>query len=225
MTEPTSGTGLCVLPHKRDTTADVGLVCDHHAAGMNETLQDIVELFATCRALYLLPGTLGGDGSRHLKQPHAPAPLNLGVAALSDTRATMWDPEDDSSGIPDVVGVLGEEADRVRDERPLQQRQTARTMTSEVDLLRAHRDWICAQDWVIAYDRTLRGLRRAILRETGGDQKRKPIGRCPAKDGDGTPCDGPLWPDRYGAMAVDCGRCGIHIDERMLANLGGAMTG
>lgn len=222
MTETTSSAYLCVLPHKTPVYADNGLICHHHAAGINETLQDILELFVTARALYLLPGSQPeGDGSAHIKQPDAPVPLNLGVAALSDPRAMGWDPDDPTSGIPDVPGVLAVEADWVRETRGLTPREGPITLAGEAGLLRAHRDWIHTQPDVARYDWILRGLRRAILRETGGGEpKRKPVGACPTKTGDGQDCGGPLWQDRYGAMSVDCGKCGVHFDENMLRHLG-----
>jgi hypothetical protein len=225
MTEPTSSY-LCVLHHQKAVSADVGLICHHHAASINETLQDILELFVTARALYLLPGSKPeGDGSAHIKQPDAPVPLNLGVAALSDGRAMGWDPDDNESGIPDVPGVLAVEADWVREARGLDPRTGPVTLAGEVNLLRAHRDWIYSQPEIVQYDKTLRGLRRAIIRETADPTpQRKPVGACPTKTGDGEDCGGPLWQDRYGAMSVDCGKCGVHFDESLLRHLGGMMA-
>lgn len=216
---------LCQLRHKKPAEAGVGLICSHHAAGLNEALQDILELWALL-PLYLLPGQSVDDGSRHLKISAAPAPGSLHVMSLTDRRMhaprppgeQLWYQETDD--IVDAFGTLVERAAYVAFGRDITNPDLV-TITATVRLLRDNRDWIAGQDWISDYAEELRDLRAAL---TMGSTRNRPVGHCPSLNGDGTECGGPLWPDRNGAMAVDCGTCERHYDERFLSHLGGMMT-
>lgn len=223
----TAGAYLCVLRHPRKPVeASTGLLCTHHALALNEALQDILELWALV-PLYLLPGSGTDDGSRHTKTADPPAPGNLHVMSLRDSRMfaprppgdQLWFQETDD--IPDAPGTLRERAELVADERRITNPDLG-TISATVLFLRTHRDWIAARDWVADYDDELHILRRAL--SLGPGERTRPVGACPTLDGDGKPCGGPLWADRYGAMQVTCGRCERVFDEPMLRHLGGMMT-
>ncbi len=208
---------LCVLFHRNPVAASDGLVCAGHAAGLREGLQDVLELFGMLR-LYLLPGSVESDGSKHTKAAEAPAPIRLDVAALSDKRNTA---PVHSGDLPDVPGTLEDWAGWVVDERQLTPLKRGWTITDSVRLLQTNIAWIVEQDMVTDFDDSLRSLRRALA-QASGERKSTPVGRCPSLDGNGNACNGPLWP-RNDMMAVDCGRCERHYDERILRHLGGMM--
>lgn len=226
MSEPTSTT-LCVIEHRKPTSAHRGLVCDHHEAAIRDTLRDIVELYAAG------PNQdrehFDSSDIRHLKQPHSPAPIDLAWTALTDPRTgAMNDPHSEytltalyGGQIPNPVAELQVFTDYIADERNMA--RPGRSVTQQVQFLHANHDWILADPMVEDYDKHLRTLRSKLAAALHIPQP-KPVAACPFRDGDGERCAGPLWPDRYGAMAVDCGKCGAHIDETMLRRLGGMLA-
>lgn len=226
---------LCVLRHKEPAEATHGRVCAHHSQALREALQDVIELFALSR-LFLLPGSIISDGSKHTKAAEAPAPIRLEVAALSDRRnpATVpmsfaanydWAKNllvNNGPDIPDIPGTLEDWAGWVTDERELTPLAKGWTITQSVQRLHAHLAWITAQELVVEFEESLRDMRRALA-HAAGEKPAEPVGRCPSLDGDGRMCNGPLWP-RRDVMAVDCGRCARHYDEPFLRHLGGMMS-
>jgi hypothetical protein len=214
----------CALRHKQPPPADVGHLCSHHAAAINETLQDILE-FWTLLPLHLVRGEQGHDsGSKRGKVSAAPAPLRVDVLALTDGRnhnvrdpglQPWWAPVD----VPSVAAVLASWVAQAvgADEPP------HLTVFAAVRALQAHRDRLAAMDCINDYWAELRNI-RSMLAAASGEPNRKPVGHCPTLDGNGDPCDGPLWADQRGSMQVTCGKCGRVFDERMLRHLGGMMT-
>lgn len=208
---------LCVLHHNKPATSTDGLLCAGHYSALREGLQDVLELFALVR-LYLLPGSVVSDGSKHTKAAEAPAPIRLDVAALSDRRNTapLF-----AGDIPDVPGILEDWAGWVVDERQLTPLAAGWSIADSVRLLHKHLPWISEQAMVDDLDESVRSLRRSLA-SASGERPKVPVGRCPSQDGNGETCNGPLWP-RRDEMAVDCGRCERHYDERILRHLGGMM--
>jgi len=214
----------CALRHRESVRADVGLLCDHHAAAVMETLQDILE-FWVLLPLHLVRGEEGHDsGSKRGKISAAPAPLRVDVLALTDHRnpaprdpdlQPWWAPVD----VPDVAGTLASWVGFAvgAEETPVL------TVYAAIRALQAHRDRLAAAECVRDYWGELRRV-RSMLAAANGEPNRKPVGHCPTLDGDGKTCDGPLWADRKGAMLVTCGECGRVFDERMLRHLGGMMS-
>lgn len=222
---------FCVLRHPRKPAlASVGLICDHHAAALNEALQDILELWALS-ALYLTPGDMTSwpkpDKGAMVKSADAPAPGSVHIMSLRDARnfaprppgQQLWFQETDD--IIDPVGTLRDLARDVADARHITDPDLS-TITTTVTFLRTHRDWIAGQSWITDYDDTLYSIRKALSLGRGGHSTS--VGSCPTLDGAGQPCGGPLWADPYGPLQVTCGRCDRAWDERMLRHLGETMT-
>jgi hypothetical protein len=216
----------CALRHKQASPAEVGFLCAHHAAAVNETLQDILE-FWTLLPLYLIPDEQGHDsGSKRGKVSAAPAPLRVDVLALTDGRnhnvrdpgrQPWWAPVD----VPDVAGLLSTWAQLAVYGHT--EHVPRLTVHAAVRVLQAHRARTAALDAVGDYWTELRNI-RSMLAAASGEPNRKPVGHCPTLDGNGDPCDGPLWADRQGSMQVTCGKCDRVFDEPMLRHLGGMLT-
>lgn len=215
--------GDCVLPHRTHSRATLGHVCARCVTKHRTWLAEIVELYATLN-LVLLVGSVPdntADHKRPKKAPEAPAPVRLEVLAMTADRDRLrrtgaW------SDLPDTPAVLTDLALRYCDDNSLEGASLSGNASTAAVLLIEHAEALVRLPWVDEYDAEL-GWVRAKLRLAHGlsDLAAKPVGKCPSLDGNGHTCNGPLWPDTGGALAVECGRCHRHFDERFLRHLGG----
>lgn len=201
-------TGICVLQHTRDPDRPRGTVqglrvCQGHVDKVLGQLDAIGDLLGQ------VPGDLdpvkGGTDGRSSKGAAPPVPIRLDVLAISDARnSAVLEPGD----VPDVHGVLMSWAMQVSEQRPAAFRGDA------LSVLRVNHDWVCAQEWIIDYVTELREVERA-LRAVTGEERPRPVGRCPRFVGTGKnirECGGAIWPILDGegkpTDAVGCGACG-----------------
>jgi hypothetical protein len=217
--------GDCVLRHRNHSTRLVEgtFVCIWCVARHQSWLREILDLYATLDQV-LEPGSIPDDTADH-KRPKKPAetpsPVRLEAwALLFDTaRLNAWGRH--PSDLPDIPSVLSGWAQNMCDDRDLAGAALTGTVMTAVRLLTEHADFIVSRPWVDEYDAELGWCRQALRQAHGISEGRQPVGKCPSLDGDGVTCDGPLWPDRHGAMAVTCGTCKRHFNERFLRLLGG----
>lgn len=221
---------VCVLRHTSPKRAiAAALVCGSHDRAIREDLTDIGLLYALLDDVSEPGSVVMDDLVRYAKRPDPPAPVRLEVATLRDTRTT-WDVSD-----PDALSVLATLAgwaEIVRDDMRLTATPRA-TVASELAVLTRQHDFVIAQAWVDDYAKDVHRV-AAALRHACGEFDRSPsVGRCPVPPSDDAirgalehgrpappPCDGPLFPDRYGLMRVRCARCGEVWDEDDLRRLG-----
>lgn len=202
----------------------IGLLCARHAHTLRTWLVDVVEAYALLDFV-IEPGSVqtGSDSVKRRRSDEAPPPIRLDVAALRDRRNLAAVRGGD---IPSVLGVMASWAGLVREERHLATPATAATVAGEAEVLSVHLDWICAQPWVDELHRELKQLRAPLLAAIG-EPPRKPIGNCPVvliglaeEAGEVVEwrrtCDGPLYPDRWGAMRVHCASCGEEWGEEFI---------
>jgi hypothetical protein len=227
----------CVMPHgttfegePRRVSVSVGFLCRQHRAQMDAHVTEIQNLVVDTQRIR--DGGAPRDASpktRHTKSAEAPAPGDLGIMALFDSRThtqrlagTDVNPAGDQSEpmIP-VEHIAASWLLLVAEERPLTA-DLPRSLLAQFDLLVRHHDWMAEQLWIDDYLLELAELRKH-LRSAVREVDPAPVGRCPSQDGDGVPCGGPLWPTA-GMMAVDCGRCHRHFGEAFLRHLGGMIA-
>jgi hypothetical protein len=223
--------GDCVLRHnysghRHPPRAVHGNACPHCIERQKSWLLEIVELFATL-AEVLLPGSIPDTTAEH-KRPkkgaEAPVPVRLGALAMLYDRARL-NRTGDHSDLPDVPGVLTDLAQRISDDLGVAGAYLDGTLARAAHILTVRAEDIGSSAWIDEYDAELAWVRSALRREHGlSDLPKQPVGRCPSLDGDGQQCAGPLWPDRHGAMAVECGRCRRRFDEQFLRHLGGMIA-
>jgi hypothetical protein len=209
---------ICVLRHTRNPDQArqplPGLrVCGPCHRRLDATLTDVADLFALLPAL-LVPGP-GERGTRG-KRSHSPAPGNVTVMALTDSRNG---PALDGGDVPDVLGVLESWARAVREDLRLVAEGRV-SVTGEVDLLRTHLDYVTAQPWVDELDTDVRYLHRALA-QVCGEPRQQRIGTCPAEVLDPEPrtCGASLYAPTYGD-AVVCGSCEATWERRHWLHLG-----
>jgi hypothetical protein len=213
MTEPTGEVPVeerCVLAHEKPQRRDNGLLCTRHYHWLNNTLDQMVELYALM-PYALLPGKRGDD-ERHGTSVEAPAPGNLDVMALMEPtqrggRTAMRAVGDELwyelPDIPALVPMLESWCLLVIEERWHGSDKAPRlngTLTTAVGILRGQRHWISQQLWINDYANTLAALHRAVARAAGDTMWPKPIGSCPN-------CRAPLF-NTIGVDEVTCARCG-----------------
>lgn len=206
----------CVLRHDKPRRAlPAALVCAKHDQALRDDLRDIEILYALLDHV-VEPGSVVADELiRYAKRPDPAAPIRLEVAVLRDTRTT-WDPS--QADAVSILAVVTGWATIVREDQRLTAPDHA-TITSEVSTLRVQHDYATAQDWVDEYAKDIHRAAQA-LRHVCGEHEGQPVGRCQVTHDDGTSCDGPLFPDRYGLMRVRCARCGETWDQDDLRRLG-----
>jgi hypothetical protein len=188
-------------------------VCRRHADSLADTLRDLAETYALL-GLFLAPGSVPDEGNVRGRRIDAPAPVRLEVVALTDRRTIALDDADP----PPVLAIVESWARLVREERALASPLVRATLIGEVGFLLAHHGWVCAQPWVDDYAAELRRARSAV-HDAIGDHAPRPVGHCQVVDEQGE-CGGPLYQDRWGAMAVSCRRCGAVWQEDDLRRLG-----
>lgn len=235
--------GDCILPHRGHSTklVDGAFICrpcvDRHRAWLVE----IVDLYGGLSSVLLAGSTALEDTEyqKPRKAPASPSPLNLAAWALLH-RSTLNDhivdvdyidgrrveTERDAylgSNLPNIPRVLAGWAQAAYDangwtaDAPTDLSGAAAALTAQADVIAGIPD-------IDTYDTELRWVYRAVRHAHGlGSGARKPVGRCPSLDGHGRECGGPLWPDKHGGMAVDCGRCRRNYGEAFLRHLGGLL--
>lgn len=229
--------GDCVLPHRGHSTKLIegGHVCRGCVDRHRDWLEEIVLLYGTLAEVVLagsVPDDDAGEYQKPRKAPASPSPLRLAAWALLHGKLNDHTVDEDGgehaaylgASLPNIPAVLAGWAQAVFDA----QGWTATapdTVTGAVAALIADRDVMARTPDVDTYDAELRWVYRALRSAHGLSSKGKtPVGRCPSQDGWGKECGGPLWQDKGGAMAVDCGKCGRHFDERFLSHLGGMIA-
>src|SRR5206468_9659540 len=140
--------------------------------------------------------------TRHLKNPEAPAPGDLTLMALFDARThTQRLPGDQSEPMIPIAHTVGSWVLLLAEERPLSG-ELPNSILGQLDLLARHGDWLAGREWIDDLLAEL-GEIRQHLRAAVHEPAASPVGRCPSQDADGRACDGPLWADKGGEMAVD----------------------
>jgi hypothetical protein len=200
---------LCVLPHgtqsngeKRFATANYGRLCHNHANKLESWLRDVVVDFALL-PMQLAPMKSSTDYSSDGRgsSDEAAAPLNLGVAALTDTERggaprargdELW------YELPDIPSVLATLHGRAEDVRCIldpthdhDDNLRGRSVVSEVNYLIAAFDTLCDTDWVDEVFTEVKGLWIALQRAHQRPQPRA-MGKCLNLD-----CDGTVWPREH----------------------------
>lgn len=205
------------------TEPRIGLLCARHAHTLRTWIVDVVEAYALLDDVLEI-GSVETGSVKRPRSDEAPAPLRLEVVALRDRRNLAAVRGGD---VPSVLGTLGSWASLVREERALATPTTAATVAGEAEVLQVHLEWICTQPWVDELHREVKGLRAPLLAAIG-EPLPKPIGNCPVilveviDTPDEGPvehrhrCDGPLYPDRWGAMRVHCAKCGEEWGEAFI---------
>ena len=217
--------GDCILGHKQHTRATIGHVCTGCVDRHRDWLREVVELYGTLWQV-LEPGSVPDDTAEHgkpRKQPASPAPIRLAAWAMLHDRDRLRSTGHYGTDLPDIPAVLTGWAQYVHDEHHWTT-TAPDTVAGAAATLTAQAEFLARTPEIDTYDAELRWMRRH-LRAAHGVTQPQPVGRCPSLDGHGTECRGPLWPDRYGRMAVKCGRCGREFGEAFLRHLGGMMTG
>jgi len=209
-------TDACILPHHAPKTPLDGLmVCPGHRRWLSDTIDDIIETTCLLPA-FLEPGSSVDDGRQvKSKRVDPPAPIRLDVVGLQDRRTVYRYAGD----IYPVLAVLESWARLVREERDLVKPSTPATILSEATLLLGHMDWIAAQPFVDELASEMRQAKTS-LHAAIGDHAPRSVGPCPIVHPDSGPCTGRLYQDRYGRLAVHCGKCGEQWDEAELRRLG-----
>lgn len=206
----------CILRHDKPRRAlPTTLVCAKHDRDLRDDLRDIEILYALLDHVVEPGSVIADELIRYAKRPDPQAPIRLEVAVLRDTRTT-WDPN--QADAVSILAVVAGWATIVREDMRLTAPDHA-TITSEVSTLRVQHDYATAQDWVDEYAKDIHRAAQA-LRHVCGEHEGQPVGRCQVTHDDGTTCDGPLFPDRYGLMRVRCARCGETWDQDDLRRLG-----
>lgn len=206
----------CILRHDPPRRAQTGsLICTKHDHALRDDLRDIEILYALLDHVTEPGSVIADELIRYAKRPDPAAPMRLEVAVLRDQRTT-WDISQPDS--VSILAVVAGWATIVREDKRLTAPDHA-TITSEVGTLRVQHDYATAQDWVDEYAKDIHRAAQA-LRHVCGEHDGQPVGRCQILNHDEQPCDGPLFPDRYGLMRVRCARCGETWDQDDLRRLG-----
>lgn len=207
--------GLCVLDHGTDLEGNpvnaetsVGRLCKQHRKRLDTIATDIHDL------LFDLPhiteaGSAPKDSSpkgKHTKNPYPPAPANLDVIALLDTRGKStardyWVKQDngqwkmEGSKITPVLNVIAYWVAAVAQMRDIDKTHLPSSAAGQLDWLRRHHDWIAAQSAVERYLHSIENVRKE-LRATLRDWQTDMTDRCPH-------CNGALFA-RGNRGAVEC---------------------
>jgi len=189
---------LCVLDHGTDnegnpTHAEVatGRLCKPHRKRLDTITTDIHDL------LFDLPhiteaGTAPKDSTpkgKHTKNPYPPAPANLDVIALLDTRGKStardyWVKQDngqwkmEGSKITPVLNVIAYWVAAVAQMRDIDRTHLPKSAAGQLDWLRRHHDWIATQTAVETYLHSIENVRKE-LRTTLHDYQTDMNDRCP----------------------------------------------
>jgi hypothetical protein len=190
--------------------AEPGLMlCQRHVDTIRYDLADIELLYALLDDV-IEPGSVQSDELvRYQKRLEPPVPLRLEVVTLRDKR-THTDPRHDAIA---VLAILDSWLRVVLEERQLT--TAADTLTAVISLLNRHAEWIAAQPFADDYASEVHTAATALRHVCGEYDHQHSVGKCPVLD-----CDGLLYADRYGAMAVTCRACGEHWGETELRRLG-----
>lgn len=220
--------GDCILPHRGHsrTLLKPTHVCRACITRHQTQLTECLNLYATLGDV-LEPGSIPDDTADHKhtkKAADVPPLVRLEVFAMLFDTGRLYT-TGRGSDLPDVPAVLTAWARNTCDDQGLTGASLDSTLSTAVKLLHEHAEYIAGRPWVDEYDAELGWCRQALRRAHGISDGRQPVGRCPSLNGAGAECGGPLWPDPFGAMAVQCGACHRHFDERFLRLLGGMMTG
>lgn len=227
--------GDCILHHRKHSRRLIEgtFICVWCVSRHGDWLREILDLYATLDRV-LEPGSIPDDTADHKRQKkpaETPIPIRLEAWALLFDATRMYTATVDEHGVshaaylggslPDVPAVLTSWAGNALDDQGLAGGSLNGTVTTAVRILTEHATYIAGRPWIDTYDAELAWVRQALRHAHGISEGRQPVGPCPSLDGDGAECGGPLWPDRGGAMAVQCGACHRSFDERFLRLLGG----
>jgi hypothetical protein len=175
--------------------ATEGLLCRKHSERLYYLIGDIVELWGDLD-LIIENGSAPKEGSprtRHLKADSPPAPANLEVLSLRDSRSVQISPNDP----PAVPAIIGSWFELLVEERPLTAAQP-QMVAGRLNILRRHHNWIIQQTWVDDYSNELTGLKKA-LKSALRDHAYTSYGPCPH-------CSQSLYAEN-GSEVVRCSGC------------------
>jgi hypothetical protein len=216
--------GDCILPHRTwHVPASAGHVCRWCVDRHKTWLREITDLYATLQHV-ILPGSVPDNTAdhKHVKGAEAPAPIRLEAWALLYDTARLHS-TGKPSDLPDIPSVLCGWAQNLFDDT-YQGTTAPSALSGAAAALYAQAETVARRPWVDEYDADLGWCRDALRRVHGVSDNPRPVGRCPSLNGAGIPCGGALWPDRSGAMAVQCARCDRQFGELFLRHLGGMLT-
>lgn len=198
--------GDCVIGHKGEhREAKYGLLCGRHFHGINDTLNEITELYAY-RSIVLLPGP-GNSGERHGTRDGSPAPGRVSVMALGDLRnGSDW--HDDPDAVPSVIGSLYGWIRLMAEEREdAKLLRVEGTLSAVIGVLKREKHWLAAFSGVDDYIADLAALHRHVASAVGETMWPRSIGKCPN-------CAASLYVTP-GVDAVTCRKCESEWRDRV----------
>lgn len=205
----------CVLEHEPRAEAVPGLLlCGKHRRDLDDFTTEIGLLIVdTCRIRDGGAPSEATPKTRHLKQPEAPAPGDLSIMALYDSRTTTTriaeTPEnpggDQSEPMVPVLHVVASWLLLVAEERPLSA-ELPRSVLGQLVILERHHDWLAAESYADDYWREMRELRQH-LRGAVRDHTHTRIGTCDLPTEESEQCGGSILV-RNGDTVWRCQRCG-----------------
>jgi hypothetical protein len=177
---------LCVLEHEQRTAATAGLLtCRKHRRDLDDFTHEISLLIVdTQRIVDGGAPSQAAPKTRHMKQAEAPAPGDLAIMALYDSRTlTARIPEtaqnpggDQSEPMVPVLHVVASWLLLVAEERPLTA-TLPRSVLAQLDLLTRHHDWLAASLFVDDYHAEMKALVRH-LRTATNDHTHHRVATC-----------------------------------------------
>lgn len=215
----------CILPHRYDRKAHppkarIGFVCRGCVERHRESLDEIVELYATLHQVVFAGSVTAAPAENQFgrkqapKRPASPSPLRLEAwAMLYDTgrlNSAVTDPHDPYSGelvpaylganLPDVPAVLTAWAQYAYDE--VGYTDTAPdTVSGAATVCKSHADTLATSSDVDTYDAELRWVLRH-LRGAHGVTGPKPLCGCLSVG-----CSGTIWSGTVNKPTPHCRAC------------------
>ena len=205
-------TRYCALPHPRSPLPHVTPpihICPGHHHQLHELLDDLTRLWAD---MTTLADSKTGAGARSGRTTTA-APTRLDILAINDPHTLA------GGDVPPAHAILVGWATALAAERHLTE---PTTVPAAIDTLTRHTDWLTEHEAIADIAHELRVV-RAALRSITGEQQHV-IASCPADDGQGGTCGGPMYQDREGVMQVSCVWCGDVWDSESLRGLARLLT-
>lgn len=176
----------CVLTHDQRTPALDGLLlCRKHRHSLDDLTTEIGALIIdSCRIIDGGAPSEATPKTRRVKQPEAPAPGDLAIMALYDSRTlTVRLPGDQSTPMVPVLHVIASWLLLVAEERPLTT-PLPTSVLAQLDLLSRHHEWLAAHPAVDDYHLEMTEL-RTHLRGAVRDHTHKRVTTCDLPTDDG----------------------------------------
>lgn len=213
---------VCVLAHPEREERWSGLLCKRHRRQMDHDVTEIGLLIIDSQRIIDggAPTETGGGSGKRKKRADPPAPGDLGIMALFDSRSTTapipetkarnWNAntgrmESNAAGeMPSVLSIVASWLLLVAEERPLTS-ALPQSVLGQLDLLHRHHEWLAAQPYVDDYLLEMGELRKALA-QVVRDHKARRIGTCDLPTDDGPKCGGALIIDN-GSDVIRCVSC------------------